>query len=115
MIKIKSEGVLEIYNPLTCREELRKIRNSPYGGGLGYRQYSDVSIHNICLLWPEEMSHFLGSINSAMDYPSTLKCKIFPPVKDYKTFHDKRYLIKKFSGKGFTSVRFEDDWLVSNK
>lgn len=114
-MKILTEGVLEIYNPLTCREELRGLRNSPYGGGLGYRQYTDVTIYDLCLLWPEEMGHFLGSINSAMGYPSIIRCKIYPPVKDYKTFHDEKFLMRLFSGKGFSKVRIEGDWIIGEK
>ena len=81
-MKILSEGIIEIENPLTCRNDLRCLRNSPYGGGLGYRQYIDVTVYDLCSLWPEEMGHFLGSINSAMDYPSIIRCKIYPPVRD---------------------------------
>tara|TARA_Y100000034_G_scaffold128043_1_gene181964 strand:+ start:2259 stop:2606 length:348 start_codon:yes stop_codon:yes gene_type:complete len=114
-MKILTEGVLEIYNPLTCREKLREVRNSPYGGGLGYRQYIDVTIYDLCLLWPEEMGHFLGSINSAMGYPSIIRCKIYPPVEDYRTFHDEKFLERLFSGKGFSKVRIKGDWIIGEK
>ena len=111
----KNNDTVVIYDPLNCRSELRKVRNSPYGGGLGYRQYSDITIYNLCLLWPEEMGYFLGSLNSAMNYPSLIKCKIFPPVEDYKTFHDEKFLLNMFRGKGFSNCSFEEDWLVGEK
>lgn len=89
--------------------------DSEFGSGLGYQQYGHIEIYNICQLWPESIGHFLASLNSAMKHGSQLNLKILPPVPEYKTYHDFEYFERILSGKGFSNIQRESDWIFAHK
>lgn len=93
------------------------IINPVPGEVFGYRKYMTVILENLDSLWFEEVPHYLGSINSAMEYGGTIKINCHrretekPPEFNINNDRVDGWLY----GKGFANVRREGHWLKADK